>query len=255
MAGESERDVAQELSLADEDRLPWLEAVDSDEPEPGVDTGKILGFVIAALLALGVIVGGIWWLRNQEQTPNGDGRLIAAAEGDYKVKPDETGGMKVEGQGDAAFAASEGADANGQMDVANQPETPIDGQRVTEVKPAAPVASGPKASASVQTGGKLVAPAPTVPAPKPVVAPAAGTPAAIGTGLIQLGAYASEASATQAWNALAQRYAFLGTLPKSVVQASVGGTTFYRLRVGAGAQASDTCAKLKAGGANCIVVK
>jgi hypothetical protein len=255
MVGESERDVAQELSLADEDRLPWLEAVDSDEPEPGVDTGKILGFVIAALLALGVIVGGIWWLRNQEQTPNGDGRLIAAAEGDYKVKPDETGGMKVEGQGDAAFAASEGADANGKMDVANQPETPIDGQRVTEVKPAAPVASGPKASASVQTGGKLVAPAPTVPAPKPVVAPPAGTPAAIGTGLIQLGAYASEASANQAWNALAQRYAFLGTLPKSVVQASVGGTTFYRLRVGAGAQASDTCAKLKAGGANCIVVK
>ena len=217
MAGESERDVAQELSLADEDRLPWLEAVDSDEPEPGVDTGKILGFVIAALLALGVIVGGIWWLRNQEQTPNGDGRLIAAAEGDYKVKPDETGGMKVEGQGDAAFAASEGADANGKMDVANQPETPIDGQRVTEVKPAAPVASGPKASASVQTGGKLVAPAPTVPAPKPVVAPAAGTPAAIGTGLIQLGAYASEASANQAWKALAQRHAFLGKQPKPVV--------------------------------------
>jgi hypothetical protein len=255
MVGESEKDVAQELSLAEEDRLPWLEAVDSDEPEPGVDTGKILGFVIAALLAIGVIVGGVWWLRNQEQTPEGDGRLIAAAEGDYKVKPDETGGMKVEGQGDAAFAASEGADANGQMDVANQPEAPIDGQRVTEVKPAASGVAGPKATASVQTGGKLVAPAPTVPAPKPVIAPAAGTPAAIGTGLIQLGAYASEASANQAWNALAQRYAFLGTLPKSVVQASVGGTTFYRLRVSAGAQASDACARLKAGGANCIVVK
>jgi len=255
MVGDFEKGVTQELSLAEEDRLPWLEAVDSDEPEQRVDAGKILGFVIAALLALGVIVGGIWWLRNQEQTPEGDGRLIAAAEGDYKVKPDETGGMKVEGQGDAAFAASEGADANGQMDVANQPETPIDGQRVTEVKPAVPVVAGPKASAAVQTGGKLVAPAPTVPAPKPVIAPAAGTPAAVGTGLIQLGAYASEASANQAWNALAQRYAFLGTLPKSVVQASVGGTTFFRLRVSAGAQASDACARLKAGGANCIVVK
>ena len=73
--------------------------------------------------------------------------------------------------------------------------------------------------------------------------------------LIQLGAYGSEASANQAWSALTQRYAFLGTLPKSVVQATVGGTTFYRLRVTAGAQANDTCAKLKAGGANCIVVK
>ncbi len=259
MVGEPENNPEQlpeqELSLADEDRLPWLEAVDSDDPEPGIDTGKIIGFVIAALLALGVIVGGIWWLRNQEQTPDGDGRLIAAAEGDYKVKPDETGGMKVEGQGDAAFAASEGADANGKLDVTNQPEAPIDGQRVTEVKPAAPVAAGAKATTTVASGGKLVAPKPTVPAPKPVVAPAPGSPAATGTGLVQLGAYGSEASANQAWSALAQRYAFLGTMPKSVVQASVGGTTFYRLRVSAGAQASDTCAKLKAGGANCIVVK
>ena len=255
MVGDTEQNAEQELSLGSEDRLPWLEAVESEEPEPGIDTGKIVGFVVAALIALGVIVGGIWWLRSQEQTPEGDGRLIAAAEGDYKVKPDETGGMKVEGQGDAAFAASEGADANGKLDVTNQPEAPIDGQRVTEVKPAAPVAVGPKASAAVQSGGKLVAPKPTVPAPKPIPQPAPGTPASTGTGLIQLGAYGSEASANQAWNALTQRYAFLGTLPKSVMQATVGGTTFYRLRVTAGAQASETCAKLKAGGANCIVVK
>lgn len=245
-------DSEQELSLGDEDRLPWLEAVESEEEEPKVDTGKIFGFVVAALLALGIVVGGIWWLRSQEQTPEGDGKLIAAQEGNYKVKPDETGGMKVEGQGDAAFAASEGADANGKLDLGAQTEAPVDGHRVAEAKPAAPVAMGQKASAAVASGGKLVAPKPTVPAPRPVAQAATTAP---GTGLVQLGAYGSEASANQAWNALAQRYAFLGTMPKSVVQASVGGTTFYRLRVTAGAQADDTCAKLKAGGANCIVVK
>ena len=46
----------QELSLGDEDRLPWLEAVESDDEEPKVDTGKIVGFVVAALLALGIVV-------------------------------------------------------------------------------------------------------------------------------------------------------------------------------------------------------
>ena len=64
-------DSEQELSLGDEDRLPWLEAVESEEEEPKVDTGKIFGFVVAALLALGIVVGGIWWLRSQEQTPEG----------------------------------------------------------------------------------------------------------------------------------------------------------------------------------------
>lgn len=242
----------EELSLGKDDRLPWLEPVEPEGEDTAINKGKIAGLIIAVLAALGLVVGGVWWMRSQEATPRGDGSLITADDIPYKVPPAEAGGMKVEGQGDAAFAASEGADANGQLDIAAQPETPVDGQRVTEVKPAAPVAAGQKASAAVTMGGKLTAPKPTVPAPRVMETAQAQSP---GTGLVQLGAYGSEASANQAYNALAQRYAFLGTMPKMIAQATIGGTTFYRLRVTAGAQASETCAKLKAGGANCIIVK
>lgn len=246
-------DTDRELSLQDEDRLPWLEAVDNGDDDDGVSSSKLIAFVIAALLALGVVVGGIWWLRSQDGGTAGDGTLIAAQEGDYKVKPDETGGMKVEGQGDAAFATSEGAEANGKVDVNATPEAPVASARVTEV-PAAKPAARPTASAPVASGGRLTAAPPVSSGAKP--AAAAVAPAAMGgTGLIQLGAYGSQASANQAWSALAQRYAFLGSMPKSVESASVGGSTVYRLRVQAGAQASSVCGKIKAGGANCIIVK
>ena len=109
-------DTDRELNLQDEDRLPWLEAVETDDEDEGVSGSKLAGLVLAGLLALGVLIGGIWWLRSQQQGPQGDGTLIAAQEGDYKVKPDAPGGMKVEGQGDASFAASEGAEANGKTD-------------------------------------------------------------------------------------------------------------------------------------------
>ena len=245
-------DTDRELSLQEEDRLPWLEAVDNDDEAEGISSSKLIGFVVAALIALGVVVGGVWWLRGQQQGPNGDGTLIAAQEGDYKVKPDEVGGMKVEGQGDAAFAASEGAEANGKVDLGAQPEAPVAGTKVTEVpvaKPSIPATSS--ATAAVGQGGKLVAKPPVVVAQAPVTTPAATA----GTGLVQLGAYGSAASANQAWAALSLRYAFLAKMPKSVAAVSVGGSNLYRLRAQAGAQATDTCAKLKAGGANCMVVK
>ena len=134
-------DTDAEMPIEEEDRLPWLEAVDTDEEEEGVSMTKLFGFLLVAVIALGLVVGGVSWLRSQKQTPTGDGTLIAAQEGDYKIKPNDPGGMKVEGQGDAAFAASEGAEANGQVDLTAQPEPPVTGTKVT---PAPVSASGGK---------------------------------------------------------------------------------------------------------------
>jgi SPOR domain len=232
-------DTDRELSLQDEDRLPWLEAVETDEEDEGVSGSKLLGLVLAGVLALGVLVGGIWWLRNQQQAPSGDGTLIAAQEGDYKVKPDEPGGMKVEGQGDASFAASEGAEANGKVDVAATPEAPVAVVKQTAVPAAKPA----------------------IPAAKPAVtaalAPAATTPLAApapsGGGLVQFGAYGSQATAEEAWTTLSAKNPALAGLSKSVLPAAVGGKTLYRLRANAGspAAAAALCAKV----GNCIVVK
>lgn len=241
-----------ELALDEEDRLPWLEAVDSDDTS-GVSTGKLLGLIGAALLALAVIVGGVWWLRGQKGGV-GDSSLIAAEEGPFKSKPDEAGGMKVDGQGDTAFAASEGAEANGKVDVNAQPETPVAGTKTAAAVGSAGTSATKSASASVPSasGGTLQA--------KPPVAgvtatPAAAAPVAAGTGLVQLGAYNSDAAASQAYGALTQKHSVLAGLGKSIVPAAVNGTTMYRLRVSAGGNASAVCAKLKAGGANCMVVK
>jgi hypothetical protein len=231
-------DTDRELSLQEEDRLPWLEAVETDEEDEGVTGSKLMGLVLAGLLAIGVLVGGIWWLRNQ-QGPSGDGTLIAAQEGDYKVKPDEPGGMKVEGQGDASFAASEGAEANGKVDVNATPEAPVavvKQSQVAAAKPATPAAK----------------PAVTAPLAAPATTPLA-VPAPSGGGLVQFGAYGSQASADEAWATLSTKNPALARLSKSVLPAAVGGKTFYRLRANAGspAAAAALCAKV----GNCIVVK
>ena len=231
-------DTDRELSLQEEDRLPWLEAVETDEEDEGVTGSKLLGLVLAGLLAIGVLVGGIWWLRNQ-QGPSGDGTLIAAQEGDYKVKPDEPGGMKVEGQGDASFAASEGAEANGKVDVNATPEAPVavvKQSQVAAAKPAAPAAK-PAVTAPL-----------AAPATKPLAAPAPS-----GGGLVQFGAYGSQSSADEAWATLSAKNPALARLSKSVLPAAVGGKTLYRLRANAGspAAAAALCAKV----GNCIIVK
>ena len=76
---------------------------------------------------LAAVLGGIYWFKHRAPGP-GNGDLIAAQEGDYKVKPDDPGGMKVAGEGDAAVAASGGAaGGNGSIAVSNLPEAPITG--------------------------------------------------------------------------------------------------------------------------------
>jgi hypothetical protein len=232
-------DSDRELSLQDEDRLPWLEAVEDDDEDEGISSSKMLGFLLAALLAIGLVMFGTWWLRAQKAGPDGDGTLIAAQEGDYKVKPNAPGGMKVEGQGDSTFAASEGAEANGKVDMAAKPEAPVAVMKAGTAPVMKPAAAGSNSVSTTMApgAGKLVA-----------------TPAPLsGGGLVQLGAYGSEASANQAWTALAARQPALARLAKSVQVANVNGRTVYRLRANAGTPAA--AATLCGSVGNCMVVR
>ncbi len=237
------------LELSEEDRLPWLEAVEDADEDEGISPAKLAGGVIGALVALGVVIAGVWWIKDRNARPDGDGTLIAAAQGDYKVKPDEPGGMKVEGQGDSSFATSEGAEATGKIDTNAVPEAPVAGARAP-AKPAAerPAAAGPAATVKVADGGKMPAPAAKpAPAPKPAAGPSGS--------VIQLGAYGSEAIANQSWTAMSKRFSFLAPLAKTITPVKVGDNTFYRLRVSAGspADASSLCGKLKVAGENCLI--
>ncbi len=240
-------DIDRDSVRDDEDRLPWLEAVD-DEDDDQVSTGKLAAFLLAALLALGVVVGGIAWLRSQVPGPaQGDGKLIAAQEGDYKVRPDAPGGMKVDGQGDTAFQASEGAAPKGKIDLNATSEAPVAGKKAAVINgPAAP--AGKSASAPMPAnGGRLVAAPPAAPVNRPGAQAPAGS-------LVQLGAFGSEAKANQAWIAMTKRFAYLAPLAKSVEAAQVGSGTVYRLRANAGGDAATVCGKLRVAGENCLVV-
>jgi cell division protein FtsN len=240
-------DTDRELGLQDEDRLPWLEAVESDDDDEGLSGSKLLGFLLAAVLALGLVVGGVTWLRSQQQGPTGDGTLIAAQEGDYKVKPSDPGGMKVEGQGDASFAASEGGEANGKVDMNAKPETPVAAAKKPDMPATKPVVAATKAVTTAVPAASAKMPTPAIPAP-----------AVTGTnGLVQLGAYGSQVGADQAWATLAGKVPGMSGMSKSVLPAAVGGSTVYRLRAQAGTPeaASALCAKAKAAGTPCMVVR
>jgi len=229
----------------DEDRLPWLEAVDDEDGGEGVSVGKLVALIVAALVALAIVIGGVWALRSKSAPANAtDPTLIAAAEGDYKVKPEAPGGMKVEGKGDSSFATSEGAEATGKIDTNALPETPVKGVKGAATTDATGKAAGNTTVAVPKPGGKLVAKTPVVVAPV----------RASGGSMVQLGAYGSEAKATTAWTSLSSRYAYVAPLTHQIVAAEVGGSTVYRLRADAGAQAAGICAKLKAAGENCIQV-
>lgn len=236
------------LELSDEDRLPWLEAVEDEVEGDGVSPVKLIGGVVAALAALGLVIASVWWLRNRNTGTEGDGSLIAAPAGDYKVKPDQPGGMKVEGEGDASFATSEGAEATGQIDTNALPETPVAG-KVVKAPAQTTKEAAPAATVKVADGGKL---------PKPAAAPSSmPRPVGVGTGgsLIQLGAYGSAASANEAWARMSKRFAFLAPLAKSVIPVKIDTSTLYRLRADAGSsgQAAALCGKLKVAGENCLI--
>ena len=207
------------FALDDPDRLPWLETADGYEYDEGASPLKVAAMVLGGLALLAVIVGGIYWAqRNQGSGATGNGELIAAQEGDYKVKPDEAGGKTFEGEGDSAFAASEG--------------------KKTGATIAPPAKAGdPKAAAA-----------------KPV----ASGPTPAGAVMVQLGAFGDSAKADTAWAGLSKRFGFLSGVNRKIAEATgEGGRKIFRLQAITpnAAAAQQLCAKLKAAGENCLIVR
>ena len=78
---------------SDEERLPWLEAVEEEEAREGPSAAKLIAFVVIGLIGLGLIVGGLFWLGGQSDVGTaGQPEVIRAPEGDYKVNTFSTGG-------------------------------------------------------------------------------------------------------------------------------------------------------------------
>jgi cell division protein FtsN len=101
---------------------------------------------------------------------------------------------------------------------------------------------------------------PVRPAARPAATPPAAAPAtapATGGGMVQLGAFASEATAARAFDSLKARFSWLAPVNRTIVAAQVNGRTVYRLQAAAGsASAAQTlCNRLRVAGENCILVR
>ena len=210
----------EQLALADEEeRLPWLESSDddADDVDEGSELGSTLRLALMALIALGVIVGGIYWVthRNSDPTLVADGSLVPADSRPYKEAPKDPGGKTFDGTGDTSFAVSEG-----------------------KSKPAQMAASA--------------APKPPAPAPGASAAPAA---ASGGVG-VQVGAFSSKDAAETGWTKLAgQANGALTGVSHRIIAGSADNGTIYRLQAVApdAAAASALCSKLKGVGISCQV--
>ncbi|HYD11750.1 MAG TPA: SPOR domain-containing protein [Allosphingosinicella sp.] len=225
---------AEEIVLADEDRLPWLEAVEEDDDgRDGPSAFKLVAALVIGLIAIGVIVGGLYWLGNRSQAD--ENQIITAEKGDYKQRPENPGGMNLSGEGNTSVAASEGNTPRGNLNVngvAEQPAAPAQPARPTQQAPAP-------------------APQPARPAPAPQQpqrpAPAPSGPA------IQLGAFSTPAAANNAWRALAGRFRYLAPLSHHLVAVQSGGRTLHRLRA-SGPDSANVCRRLQAAGEACTIV-
>lgn len=210
------------FALDDPDRLPWLETADGYEYDDGASPLKVAAMVLGGLALLAAIVGLIYWAQRSDGSgATGKGELIAAQKGDYKVKPDEAGGKTFEGEGDSAFAASEGKKTGATI----APPAKVPDTKAAASVPAKPAASG-------------------------------ATPA--GAVMVQLGAFGDAAKADTAWAAFTKRFGFLSGTNRKIAEATVeGGRKVFRLQaVTANASAAQQlCAKLKAAGENCLIVR
>jgi SPOR domain len=229
--GEGEPLETERLALEDdEERLPWLESGDDEDyaDYEGGDNSRILGFFVMGLIALGVLVGAIWWAshRGGDAALVADGSTVPAPAGPYKEAPKDPGGKTFAGTGDSSFAVSEGQTRPGQLGGAS---------------PAPAPAPSPAATASA--------------APKPATAAPAPAAASGGVG-VQVGAFSNKAAAEAGWSKLvAQAGGALSGVSHRVIEGKADNGTIFRLQAVAGdaGAAASLCASLKAKGIACQV--
>jgi len=201
---------------AGDEALPWLES-DEDYESSGIDTARLAVFAVIGLLAIGLVVGGIWWFAKERTDPAllADGSTIEAPEGPYKSRPDEPGGKTFQGTGDTSFAVAEGQTREGRVAASPAPTQSV------------------KDDASDDTDSKVVA---------------------TGVG-VQVGAYSSRSTAEQGWSRLVGQYSDLQGLKHRIVEGQADIGTVYRLQALAPdvASANSLCGKLKAAGGACQV--
>ena len=238
------------LGPDDEDRLPWLEPVEEEPEEGGISTGRLILWAVAALLLIGMVVGGYFWMRGNDRAASGEGALIEAPDSYYKERP--AAEAPATRDDEIVYSASKGDDLNSMIDISGAAETPVNVDRPPAAAPASPPAAKaaqPRAPAAKAATGPALPKAVKAPPKPPEEAPAPSS----GGSTIQLGAFSSPAKANAAWKSLSGRFSFLSGLTQSVAPVQSGDKTLYRLRA-SGGNAGDLCGRLRTAGESCSVI-
>ncbi len=270
-----------------DDDAPWLSSVEAErDATTFVPQRRLIAGIVAFLVLLAIIVGGIYWLtaRTRQGGASGtpvtnaeDAPLIEADPGPYKVAPDPDApsGMP-QPDGTDANSASQGDNTEGSLDPNKLPEQPLQRPGATGSAPAdlLPPSDGASETVVISPAGSkpavtVVKPEPPRPAAplKPLAKPeplAPGAPAAkpvkpaTGGVALQLGAFSTSAKANEVWSDYAKRFKYLGGLGKAVQAVERDGKTLYRLRaVGVANReaADDLCSRLRVAGVVCVVAQ
>lgn len=229
-----ERELEELDLIEDEEPLPWLES-DYDEEDQGVDTGRLIGFVLLSLVALGSILAAVWFFMRDKPDPDlmPEGSTIEAPAGAVKERPEDAGGKTFEGTGNIAPTVGEGQATEGRLGTGANPDTaPKPSIDAASSATAAGAATGTGAAASANAG--------------------AGSAGSVG---VQVGAYSSRESANAAWSTLKGQTSLLNGVNSRIVEGEVDGAKVYRLQAvaGDGAAANTLCNALKNDGIACQV--
>ena len=252
------------FGLEHEDRLPWLESDDRFDDGRTVDSTRVAGAVAGGLALLALVVGGVWYGTHHHAggTPVADGSTLAAPAGNVKEAPKDPGGKTFAGTGDSSFALSQGQSRPAQLaaDATRSASDVAKGAGAIAASAAlaaasagadavnagkAPTASvGSRITAASDTATATHAPAQTV---KPSINSAAAVDTGAGDGgLVQVGAYSTQASAEAGWVRLAGAHDALSGLRHRIVEGQADIGTVFRLQaITAPGGAGALCDKLR----------
>lgn len=224
----------------DDNSLPWLQEVDDEDPPRGISARTMLIGLFVVLIVAGVIAAGFFWLGRQGTSGSGGApELIKAPATPYKVKPENPGGLDIEGESQATFETSAGKDIDSRLNLGATGR-----EDVTTVAPK----EEPKAPGAPEA-------TPPPPAEQAAPQPAPKAPSGAAGSVIQLGAFRNTAQAERAWTALSSRFSVLSGMTKLVVPYSANGSSGYRLRAAASSPdaAKAACQAIEAGGESCFI--
>lgn len=135
------------MSMNDDNREPWLRAVDPDEEGPSWIDAYRKPILAAAALVLVAFGGAIWYAYKAGGGTIGDAPLVHAPEGAVRHKPEDPGGLAVPDRDKLVYNRVNGAPGAEDVHLRPGPELPMDKPETApaDAAPASPEQVGTQA--------------------------------------------------------------------------------------------------------------